>query len=115
MHATTQTRDAALLPADEETRDVALELYAEVADAPILSPHGHVDPGILLRDEAFADPAELLITKDHYVTRLLFASGVPLDELGVGPTANADPRRIWRHLAENWHRFAGTASAYWLS
>ncbi|MEQ6896454.1 glucuronate isomerase [Microbacterium sp. KR10-403] len=114
MHATTQTRDAALLPADEETRDVALELYAEVADAPILSPHGHVDPGILLRDEAFADPAELLITKDHYVTRLLFASGVPLDELGVGPTANADPRRIWRHLAENWHRFAGTASAYWL-
>ncbi|WEG10749.1 glucuronate isomerase [Microbacterium horticulturae] len=104
----------ALMPANESTRDVALELYAEVADAPILSPHGHVDPGMLLRDDPFADPAELLITKDHYVTRLLFASGVPLDELGVGPAANADPRSIWRHLAENWHRFAGTASAYWL-
>lgn len=113
MSATRPTADPALMPADPRTREVALELYAAVADAPILSPHGHVDPGVLLRDEPFADPAELLITKDHYITRLLFASGVPLEELGLG-SHTADPRRVWRHLAENWHRFAGTASAYWL-
>ncbi|GAA3751407.1 glucuronate isomerase [Microbacterium kribbense] len=106
--------ELALLPTDPHVRDVAFDLYGEVADAPIISPHGHVDPGILLRDEPFTDPAELLITKDHYVTRLLFASGVPLAELGVGPDAAADPREIWRALAANWHRFAGTASAYWL-
>ncbi len=107
--------DLALMPTDEKTREIALDLYSEVADAPILSPHGHVDPGILLHDTPFADPAELLITKDHYVTRLLFAAGVPLEELGVGaPGAGADPRRVWGHLAGNWHRFAGTASAYWL-
>ena len=38
----------------------------------------------LVDDSAFADPTALLITHDHYVTRLLHASGVALDALGVG-------------------------------
>lgn len=103
-----------LLPADPQTRAVARDLYAAVADLPIISPHGHVDPRLLLDDEPFSDPAELFITRDHYVTRLLHAAGVSLADLGVGATT-ADPRTVWRCFAENWHLYAGTASGYWLS
>ncbi|MDH2443353.1 glucuronate isomerase [Amnibacterium sp. CER49] len=101
-----------LLPADPGTRAVARELYAAVAEAPILSPHGHVPAGLLLEDRPFGDPAELFITRDHYVTRLLHAHGVGLPALGVG--SGADPREVWRIFAEHADSFAGTASAYWI-
>ncbi|WP_314504971.1 glucuronate isomerase [uncultured Microbacterium sp.] len=103
----------ALLPADERLHGLARELYAEVAAAPIISPHGHVDPGLLLENRPFRDPAELFITRDHYVTRMLHAAGVDLGEIGLDPASDVDPRRTWRSLAEHWHRFAGTASGYW--
>lgn len=114
MSPTTGTSTTALLPADEATREIALDLYGEIADAPIISPHGHVDPRMLLDDAPFPDPAELLIRHDHYVTRLLFASGVSFADLGMDTAAPQDPRSVWRRLAAHWHRFAGTASGYWL-
>lgn len=107
-----------LFPVDPSTREVARALYAEVADLPILSPHGHIDPSILLNDVPFSDPAELLIRYDHYVTRLMHAAGVQLSELGIpdrgsnAPTAS--PREAWRTFCEHWHLYAGTASGYWL-
>lgn len=104
-----------LFPADPATRDLARGLYERVRALPIISPHGHVAPTLLLDDEAFSDPAELLITHDHYVTRLLHAGGVDLARLGVGRSADADPRAVWRILGENWHLLAGTASGYWLT
>ena len=66
-----------------------------VATLPILSPHGHVDPRLLLADEPFSDPAELFITRDHYITRLLHSAGIDLAALGAGPGTTADPRAIW--------------------
>lgn len=114
MSRTTESTAAALMPADERTREIAEELYQEVVAAPIISPHGHVDPALLLDDEAFSDPTNLLVRHDHYVTRLLFASGVSFAELGLDGTQPTDPRAVWRRLAENWHRFTGTASGYWL-
>ena len=36
---------------------------------------------VLADDVPFRDPASLLVTPDHYVTRLLHADGVPLDRL----------------------------------
>ena len=102
-----------LLPADPGARTIARELYESVAGHRILSPHGHVPAELLAEDVPFADPASLFVTSDHYVTRLLHASGVPLGELGVGAT-DADPRRVWRRFAEHWHAFEGTASGYWL-
>lgn len=99
-----------LLPADPGTREVARRLYSLVADAPILSPHGHVDARVLASDEPFADPAALFVTPDHYVLRLLHANGVPLERL-LPPT---DPREIWRELAGRWHLFAATPVRYWL-
>jgi glucuronate isomerase len=103
-----------LLPADPATRSIARSLYERVSSAPIISPHGHVPIEWLVADQPFADPASLLITHDHYVTRLLHASGVGLDELGVGGSP-ANPREVWRKLAERWPLFAGTASGYWLT
>ncbi|MEO5534566.1 MAG: glucuronate isomerase [Pseudolysinimonas sp.] len=102
-----------LLPTDPAERAIARELYARVAAHPIISPHGHVPVDLLVADEPFRDAAELFVSKDHYVTRLLHASGADLAPL-LAPLDEADRRRAWRTLAENWHRFAGTASGYWI-
>lgn len=102
-----------LLGIDASVRILARELYEGVADAPIISPHGHVSAELLAADAPFSDPAALLVTPDHYVTRLLHACGVPLESLGVGDSG-AEPRAIWRTLCENWSVFAGTPVRYWL-
>ncbi|HEX5879228.1 MAG TPA: glucuronate isomerase [Actinomycetota bacterium] len=105
-----------LLPPEPGVRAIARRLYEVVRDLPILSPHGHVDPRLLLDDEPFADPASLLVTPDHYVTRLLHASGVPLDALGVGrgQLAEAEAREVWRLLCSHWDVYLGTPVRYWL-
>src|SRR4051794_16952300 len=105
-----------LLPPDPGVRAVARRLYAAVRELPIVSPHGHVDARILADDVPFPDPASLLVTPDHYVTRLLHAAGVPLAELGVGRTDldEAGSRRVWRLLCEHWPVFRGTPSRFWL-
>ena len=66
-----------LLPADPTTRAIARRLYAGVRDLPIISPHGHVPPEWIAEDVPFGDPTSLLISPDHYVTRLLHAAGTP--------------------------------------
>ncbi|NEE02346.1 glucuronate isomerase [Phytoactinopolyspora halotolerans] len=105
-----------LLPTEPRVRDIARGLYAHVRDRPIVSPHGHVDAHLLARDEPFSDPATLFITPDHYVTRMLHAHGVGLDELGVGREAldEASARAVWRRLCEHWPAFRGTPIRYWL-
>ena len=106
-----------LFPADPDTRAVARRLHAEVAGLPIVSPHGHTDPAWFATNAPFANPAELLITPDHYVFRMLYSQGVALEELGVpradGGAVEIDPRRIWRRFAENYHLFRGTPSRIW--
>jgi glucuronate isomerase len=104
-----------LLPTDPVVRPIARRLHEAVRDLPIISPHGHVDPRVLLDDEPFTDPTSLLIQPDHYVTRLLHAGGVPLDELGVGegPLPEDRARAAWRQLCANWHLLRGTPVRYW--
>ncbi|MHA3702885.1 glucuronate isomerase [Jatrophihabitans sp. YIM 134969] len=105
-----------LFPPDPGVRAIARRLHEQVRDLPVVSPHGHVDPRLLLDDLPFTDPATLLVTPDHYVTRLLHANGVALRELGVGqgPLHEADARRAWRLLCEHWPAFRGTPVRYWL-
>ncbi len=103
-----------LLPIETEARAIARELFASVEHRPIISPHGHVAPTLLLDNQPFADPATLLIVHDHYVTRLLHSAGIDLGDLGVGPAAAAEPRQVWRTFARHWQLFAGTASGFWL-
>ena len=105
-----------LLPADPAVREIARSLYELEKDQPIVSPHGHVDPRLLLDDEPFRDPTSLFITPDHYVNRLMHAGGVDLADLGVaqGPLDEKASRRAWHLLAEHWHAYAGTPSRYWM-
>jgi glucuronate isomerase len=97
-------------------RSIARRLYEAVRDFPLICPHGHVDPRLLLEDEPFLDPTGLLITPDHYVTRLLHASGISLDALGVGQGLLSEDRsrEIWRLMCEHWDVYRGTAVRYWL-
>ena len=103
-----------LLPADPGTRAIARGLLARVEDLPIISPHGHVEASMLELDTPFPDPATLLVSPDHYVTRLIHASGVPLERLRMGGTTSVGPRETWREFAKAWPLFDGTASGYWM-
>lgn len=93
-------------------RALARELYREVAGLPIVSPHGHTDPAWFALNEPFGNATELLLQPDHYLFRMLYSQGVPLEALGIG--APADPREAWRIFAERYHLFRGTPSRLWL-
>jgi glucuronate isomerase len=103
---------------DPAVRAVARELYAGTRALPIVSPHGHVDPRLLAENAPFADPASLLVTSDHYVTRMLHSQGVALESLGIarrdGAPVATDPRSVWQLFAAHYHLFLGTPTGYWL-
>jgi glucuronate isomerase len=104
---------------DEKVRDIAFELYQEVKDLPIISPHGHVDPKILADNEPFPDPAEMFIIPDHYVYRMLYSMGIRLESLGIstrdGSPAETDYRKIWQTFANHFYLFSGTPTGIWLT
>jgi glucuronate isomerase len=107
-----------LFPADSVSRNLSRALHDAVRGLPIISPHGHTDPAWYATDAAFPDPAQLFVTPDHYVFRMLASQGVPLEALGVpradgGPT-ETDGRKIWHLFAANYHLFRGTPSRMWL-
>lgn len=107
-----------LFPSDPTQRDLARDLYGQIRDLPLVCPHGHVDPALLAENKPFGNPAELLVVPDHYVLRMLYSRGVALEDLGAssrdGRPVEADPRKIWRRLAQNWHLFRATPSRLWL-
>ncbi|MER9227990.1 glucuronate isomerase [Mesorhizobium sp. M0664] len=106
-----------LFAAEARPRSLARDLYAAVKDLPIVSPHGHTDPRWYALNEAFPDPAQLLIVPDHYIFRMLFSQGVRLEELGVptldGSPVETDGRTIWRCFAEHYYLFRGTPTRLW--
>ncbi|MCB2076004.1 MAG: glucuronate isomerase, partial [Novosphingobium sp.] len=102
-----------LFPADPDIRAIARELYGSVERLPIVSPHGHTDPSWFAENAAFGNAAELLLLPDHYIFRMLYSQGVPLEQLGIGDR-EADPREAWRLFAERYHLFRGTPSRLWL-
>ena len=105
-----------LLPAEPGVRAIARRVHDAVRELPLISPHGHVDPRLLLDDQPFPDPATLFVTPDHYVTRLLHADGADLAALGVGqgPLSEDAARQVWRRLCARWDVFRGTPVRYWL-
>lgn len=109
-------------PAQKET---ALQLYRTIADLPIVSPHGHVDPR-LFADEtySFGSPVEMLILPDHYVFRMLYSQGITLETLGIPPRGSSIEthhlpesklRAIWQIFADHFYLFRGTPSGIWLN
>ena len=73
----------------------------------MISPHGHVDPQLLVDDEPFRDPASLFVTPDHYVTRLLHAErGFAARRSASAPGRSPRPARArpGALLCEHWDR-----------
>lgn len=106
--------DDRLFPADEGTRKIARRLYGEIRNLPIISPHGHTQAGWFAENKPFPDPVTLFVQPDHYAFRMLYSQGVALEDLGVGCTHIADPRKIWRLFASHYYLFRGTPSRLWL-
>ena len=103
-------------------RDKARALYERTKDLPLVCPHGHVPPRLLAEDEAFPEPAALILEPDHYIYRMLYSQGVSLEALGIppeGPEADgvqveSDPREAWQLFAEHYYLFRGTPTGAWL-
>lgn len=104
---------------DPTVRRIARTLYEETRDLPLVCPHGHVDPRLLAEDVPFPEPTALIVLPDHYILRMLYSQGVPLEELGVprrdGSPVEVDPRRVWQTFGEHFYLFRGTPTGVWLS
>ena len=107
-----------LFPADPATRAIARRLFDSIADRPLLSPHGHTSAAWFSENKLFPNPTELLIQPDHYIFRMLYSQGIPLEALGIpdvnGRADEADPREIWQTFANNYFLFRGTPTRLWL-
>lgn len=107
-----------LFSADPTQRSIARRLYDEVKKLPIVSPHGHTDPQWFADNTSFGNATELLIRPDHYVFRMMYSLGVPMEALGIrskdGTPVETDPRKTWRLFAEHYYAFRGTPSRMWL-
>ncbi len=107
-----------LFPNEPGMRAIARRLYDEIKDLPIVSPHGHCDPAWFAEDAPFENPAALLLIPDHYLFRMLYSQGVPMEDLGIrrvdGGAVETDPRKIWRCFARHYKLFRGTPSRMWL-
>lgn len=103
---------------DPAVRRIARTLHDGIRDLPIVSPHGHVDPRILAEDDPFPEPAALIVVPDHYILRMLYSQGIPLERLGIPPRdagqVEGDPRRIWQIFGEHYHLFRGTPTGVWV-
>lgn len=106
--------DDRLFPANPVTRNLARRLYAEIRDLPLISPHGHTQASWFARNQPFPDPAKLFVQPDHYIYRMLYSQGVPLEDLEIGVDKLKDPRRVWRIFAQHYYLFRGTPTRMWL-
>jgi glucuronate isomerase len=103
----------------DSVRKYAREIYNSIKDLPIISPHGHVDPALFNENKPFPNPTQLFLIPDHYLYRMLYSQGIPMESLGIptidGTRAETDPRKIWQIFADNYYLFNGTPSGAWLS
>jgi len=93
-----------------EAGPLGLELYRNVAELPIVSPHGHISVELFTEPDArLPPPGRLFVGDDHYVVRMLHSQGILLERV-----YDAEDRAMWRLLAENVDLFALTPSGLWL-
>src|SRR5215467_10478076 len=83
---------------DPQQKEIARRLYHQVADAPLVCPHGHVDPRMFADPNySFGTPTDLLLIPDHYIFRMLYSQGIELEQLGIpaldGSRVEEDHRR----------------------
>lgn len=104
---------------DPQQKRIAMALYEPIARLPLICPHGHVDPRLFADpDYRFGSPVDLLLIPDHYIFRMLYSQGLPLEALGIprrdGGPVETDHRRIWQTFADHYFLFRGTPTGAWL-
>jgi glucuronate isomerase len=116
MDAVTILQEDRLFPSEPTIRAIARRLYGTVHKLPIVSPHGHTDARWFAENEPFPNPTSLFIIPDHYVFRMLYSQGTPLEDLGIGQKelGEDEARRIWTRFAESYYLFRGTPTRMWL-
>ena len=108
-----------LFPTESPEQSLAKQLYGYSNELPLICPHGHVNPRMLADpDYAWGTPVDLLIIPDHYIFRMLYSQGIPLEDLGIprkdgGPVAT-DHRAIWQTVCDHWYLFRATPTDVWL-
>jgi glucuronate isomerase len=105
---------------DPRQKEIAQRLYRQVAKLPLICPHGHVDPRMFADPNySLGTPTDLLIIPDHYVFRMLYSQGVPMEKLGIprrdGGKVETDHRKVWQTFAKHFHLFRGTPTGMWLN
>ena len=105
---------------DPQQKEIALQLYAQVADLPLICPHGHVDPTMFADpDYQFGTPTELLLIPDHYVFRMLYSQGIPMEQLAIprldGTSSPVSHEEAWQTFADHFYLFRGTPTGMWLT
>ena len=106
-----------LLPDEPGKSTIARDLYESVKELAIISPHGHTDPAWFANNRPLGNAADLFLTPDHYVLRLLFSHGISYDDLGVprkDGSTTVSGRQAWQVFADNYHLFLGTPSRLWI-
>jgi glucuronate isomerase len=108
------------LDPDPARRRIGMDLFQSVTRLPLVCPHGHVDPRLLADENAsLGSPTDLFIIPDHYVFRMLYSQGIPLENLGVprrdGGSVERDHRKIWQIFADHFYLFRGTPTGAWLA
>lgn len=104
---------------DPATRTVARTLYESIAALPLVCPHGHVDPHLFADpDYTFGSPTELFLIPDHYIFRMLYSQGIPLEALAIprkdGASTEPNHRKAWQLFADHFYLFRGTPTGLWL-
>lgn len=99
---------------------LAASLFEKASAMPLICPHGHVDPKVFAEaNYKFENPVELFIIPDHYVFRMLYSQGIPLEHLGIprldGGAVERDPRKIWQVFADHYYLFRGTPTGFWIN
>jgi glucuronate isomerase len=102
-----------LFPVDPAVRAIARRIFEATEGMPILSPHGHTDPRWFAENTPFPDPTTLFLLLDHYVLRMLYSQGIPMETLREGAEP-AKAREVWRLFATHYHLFRGTPTRLWL-
>jgi glucuronate isomerase len=113
-------RDDRYFGPDPHQEEAAQRLYETVRHLPLICSLGHVDPAMFADPNySFGTPVDLPLIPDHYIFRMLYSQGIPLEDLGVprqdcGPV-NQDHRQIWQIFAEHFYLFRATPTSLWLN
>ena len=92
------------------TNDAGAELFAAIADLPILDPHNHADVAEIRRNQPYRDLWQAEAETDHYVWAALRSAGV--DERLI--TGDASPEEKWRAACAVWDDLAGNPTYEWV-